>query len=433
MSEPGTPHDWAFETRQIHSGAQPDPVTGSRATPIHQTTSYVFRDADHAAETFALRDAETHAYTRVSNPTTAVAEQRLADLEGGVGAVAVASGQAAVTLALLTIAVAGDHIVAAASLYGGTYNLLAHTFADLGISVEFISEPDDLAQWRSAVRPNTKALFAETLGNPRGNVLDVAAVADVAHAAGVPLVVDNTVPTPYLLRPIEHGADIVVHSTTKYLSGHGTAIGGAVIDGGRFDFRAEPERWPRLNTPDPSYNGLVFAEQFAELGYLTRLRTKLLRDLGPAVSPFNSFLLLHGLETLSLRVDRHSRNAQVIAEWLSAQPQVDAVHYPGLPASPWHDAAKRYLPRGAGGVLAFELSGGVEAGRRLVDRTGLFSHLANIGDVRSLIIHPASTTHAQLDAQQQLDSGVTLGLVRLSVGLEDTGDLIADLEEGLRD
>jgi O-acetylhomoserine (thiol)-lyase len=431
MSDPGP--DWAFETRQIHSGAQPDPITGARATPVYQTTSYVFRDVDHAAETFALRDLDTHAYTRVSNPTTAVAEQRLADLEGGVGAVALASGQAAVSLALLALARAGDHIVADPALYGGTYNLLAHTFPDLGVTVDFVADSDDPAHWRSAIRPNTKALFAETVGNPRGNVLDVAGVAGVAHAAGVPLVVDNTVPTPYLLRPIEHGADIVVHSTTKFLSGHGTAIGGVVIDGGRFDFRAEPRRWPRLTTADPSYHGLVFADEFGELGYLCWLRTRLLRDLGPAVSPFNSFLLLHGLETLSLRVSRHSANARAIAAWLDAQPRVDIVNYPGLPGNRWHPAAQRYLPRGAGGVLSFELAGGLQAGRRLVDRVRLFSHLANIGDVRSLVIHPASTTHAQLAPPQQRDSGVTPGLVRLSVGLEDVDDLIADLRWGLGD
>ncbi|MCU1470933.1 MAG: putative methionine gamma-lyase [Glaciihabitans sp.] len=423
--------DWSFDTRQIHAGAQPDPVTGARAVPIYQTTSYTFDNAGHADDAFALRDLETHVYTRVSNPTTAVVEERLADLEGGVAAVAVASGQAAAALALFTLARAGDHIVAAATLYGGTYNLLAYTFAEHGITVDFVRDPDDLAQWRAAIRPNTKALFAETLGNPRGNVLDTAAVAEVAHAAGVPLVVDNTVPTPYLLRPLEHGADIVVHSTTKFLSGHGTAIGGAVIDGGRFDFRADPARWPQFNTPDPSYSGLIFAEKFGELAYAIRLRTKLLRDLGPAVSPFNSFLLLHGLETLSLRVARHSENGQAIAEWLSGRPEVARVHYAGLPGSPWHDAAKRYLPLGAGGVLAFELTAGHEAGRRLVDRLQLFSHLANIGDVRSLVIHPASTTHAQLDPQQQLDSGVTPGLVRLSVGLEAVADLIADLEAGL--
>ncbi|SDZ26100.1 O-acetylhomoserine (thiol)-lyase [Amycolatopsis xylanica] len=423
----------SFETRQIHAGAKPDPATGARATPIYQTTSFAFDDAHHAAEAFALRDLETHAYTRLSNPTTAVVEARLADLEGGVAAVAVASGQAASTLALLNIARAGDHVVAAASLYGGTYNLLAYTFADLGIAVDFVRDPDDLAQWRAAVRPETKAFYAETVGNPRGNVLDIGAVADAAHTAGVPLIVDNTVPTPFLARPLEHGADIVVHSTTKFLSGHGTGIGGIVVDGGKFDYTAEPARWPQLTSPDPSYHGLVFGQEFGELGYSLRLRTKLVRDLGPAVSPFNSFLLLQGIETLSLRMERHVANAAAVAAWLAERPEVEAVHYAGLPGSPWHDVAKRYLPLGVGAVVAFELAGGLEAGRRFVDRLRLFSHLANIGDVRSLVIHPASTTHAQLDGEQQLASGVTPGLIRLSVGLEGVGDLLADLEEGLRD
>jgi O-acetylhomoserine (thiol)-lyase len=422
---------WSFETRQIHAGARPDPATGARATPIYQTSSFAFNDAQHAADAFALRDLETHAYTRLSNPTTAVVEERLADLEGGVAAVAVASGQAASTLALLNIARAGDHIVSAASLYGGTYNLFAYTFADLGIAVTFVRDPDDLGSWQAAVRPNTKAFYAETVGNPRGNVLDIAGVAEVAHAAGVPLVVDNTVPTPYLARPFEHGADLVVHSTTKFLSGHGTGIGGVVVDGGRFDFRAEPRRWPQLNQPDPSYHGLVFGDEFGELGYSLRLRTKLVRDLGPAVSPFNSFLLLQGIETLSLRMDRHVANARTIAEWLDRQSQVEHVHYAGLTGNPWHDAAKRYLSHGVGAVLAFELAGGLDAGRRFVDGLSLFSHLANIGDVRSLVIHPASTTHAQLDEEQQRVSGVTPGLIRLSVGLEGVDDLIADLEQGL--
>ncbi|MFD4254308.1 O-acetylhomoserine aminocarboxypropyltransferase/cysteine synthase family protein [Amycolatopsis thermoflava] len=422
---------WSFDTRQIHAGANPDPATGSRATPIYQTSSYVFDGADHAARAFALQDLETHAYTRLSNPTTAVAEARLADLESGVAAVAVASGQAAASLALLNLARAGDHIVSAASLYGGTYNLLAHTFADLGIAVTFVDDPDDLGRWRAAVRPETKAFFAETIGNPRGNVLDVSAVAAVAHDAGVPLVVDNTVPTPYLARPLEHGADIVVHSTTKFLSGHGTGIGGVVVDRGRFDYAADPERWPQFTRPDPSYHGLVFADEFGELGYTLRLRTKLVRDLGPAVAPFTSFLLLQGIETLSLRMSRHSRNAMAVAEWLSAQPEVAEVHYAGLPTSPWFDLGKRYLDGGAGGVLAFDLAGGLPAGRRFVDGLTLFSHLANIGDVRSLVIHPASTTHAQLDPDQQLASGVTPGQVRLSVGLEGLNDLLADLRRGL--
>ncbi|MFC4945238.1 O-acetylhomoserine aminocarboxypropyltransferase/cysteine synthase family protein [Pseudonocardia sp. GCM10023141] len=423
----------AFETLALHAGAVPDPATGSRAVPIYQTSSYVFDDADHAADAFALRDLTTHAYTRLSNPTTAVVEERLAALEGGTAAVALASGQAAVTLALLNLARTGDHIVASAALYGGTYNLLAHTFADFGIAVSFVADPDDVDAWAAAIRPQTRALFAETLGNPRGNVLDIGAVAAVAHGAGVPLVVDNTVPTPWLLRPLEHGADVVVHSTTKFLAGHGTAIGGVVVDSGRFDFTADPQRWPGFTHPDPSYAGLVFADTFGSdgLAFAMRLRTKLLRDLGPAPSPFNSFLLLQGIETLPVRMDRHVANTLAVARWLEARPEVTAVHYPGLASSPWHAAAQRYLPRGCGAVLAFELDGGAGAGQRFVGALRLFSHLANIGDVRSLVIHPASTTHAQLDAEQQLATGVTPGLVRLSVGIEGVGDLIDDLDRGL--
>jgi O-acetylhomoserine (thiol)-lyase len=413
---------WSFETRQVHAGARPDPTTGARATPLYQTTSYVFDNADHAAAAFALQDLETHAYSRLSNPTTAVVEERLADLENGYAAVAVASGQAASTLALLNVARAGDHVVSAMALYGGTYNLFAYTFQDLGISVTFV-DPDDLDQWRSAIRPETKAFYAESIGNPLGNVLDVTAVAEIAHSAGVPLVVDNTVPTPYLSRPLDHGADIVVHSTTKFLSGHGTGIGGVIVDSGQFDFGA----WPQFSQPDPSYNGLTFSS-FGKLAYALRLRTKLVRDLGPAVSPFNSFLLLQGIETLSLRMERHVANAQAIASWLSQR--VDNVHYAGLPGNRWHAAAQRYMPDGVGAVVAFELAG-LEEGKRFVDRLELFSHLANIGDVRSLVIHPASTTHAQLTEQQQRASGVTPGLIRLSVGLEGLTDLIADLERGL--
>ncbi|MBW4718432.1 O-acetylhomoserine aminocarboxypropyltransferase/cysteine synthase family protein [Saccharothrix obliqua] len=424
---------WSFETRQVHAGARPDPVTGARATPIYQTTSFAFDSAEHAAEAFALRDLESHAYTRLSNPTTQVAEERIADLEGGVAAVAVASGQAASTLALLNLARAGDHVVASSALYGGTYNLFAHTFPDLGIEVGFVRDPDDLGEWRAAIRPGTRALYAESIGNSLGNVLDVAAVADVAHDAGVPLVVDNTVPTPYLCRPFEHGADIVVHSTTKFLSGHGTGIGGVVVDGGRFDFTADPARWPRFNQPDPSYRGVVFGTDFGDLAYALRLRAKLVRDLGPAVSPFTSFLLLQGIETLSLRMTRHVANAEAVAGWLATRPEVSGVHYAGLAGNRWHDAAKRYLPLGAGAVVAFELAGGAAAGRRLVDRLELFSHLANIGDVRSLVIHPASTTHAQLSPEQQRASGVTPGLVRLSVGIEGVADLVADLDRGLAD
>ena len=425
--------NWAFETRQVHAGAVPDPATGARAVPIHPATSYVFRDTAHAAAAFELSDLTTHAYTRLSNPTTAVAEERIASLEGGSAAVAVASGQAATSLALLNLARAGDHIVASSSLYGGTRTLLEQTFADFGIDVTFVDDPDDLGAWYAAVRLTTKAFFGETIGNPRGNVLDIEAVARIAHEVGVPLVVDNTVLTPYLLRPFEHGADIVVHSTTKFLSGHGTGIGGVVVDSGHFDFGADPDRWPGLTRPDPTYNGLSFWDSFSDLGlaYLLRLRTRLVRDLGPAVSPFNSFLLLQGLETLSLRIERHVSNTQSLAEWLEEQPQVTRVHYASLPSSPWQTQAKRYLPRGAGAVLAFELAGGMEAGRRFVEGVRLFSHLANIGDVRSLVIHPASTTHAQLDARQQAAAGVTPGLVRLSVGIEGVDDLIADLDAGL--
>ncbi|PPK67182.1 aminotransferase class I/II-fold pyridoxal phosphate-dependent enzyme [Actinokineospora auranticolor] len=423
--------EWGFTTRQVHAGARPDPTTGARATPIHQTTSFTFTDARHAAEVFALRDLESYAYTRLANPTTAVVEERVADLEGGVAAVAVASGQAATALALFNLARAGDHVVSAASLYGGSHGLLEHTFADFGVAVTFVRDPDDLDEWRAALRPETKALYAETVGNPRGNVLDIAAVAEVAHGAGVPLVVDNTVPTPYLCRPLEHGADVVVHSTTKFLSGHGTAIGGVVVDGGRFDFTAEPARWPGLTGPDPAYHGVVFAEEFPDFAYAMRLRTRLLRDLGPAVSPMGSFLLLNGIETLSLRLDRHTANAVTAARWLAEHPAVSEVHYAALATSPWHGNAERYLPQGVGAIVAFDLKGGLDAGLRFVDRLDLFSHLANIGDVRSLVIHPASTTHALLAPEQQVISGVTPGLVRLSIGLEGIDDIIGDLATGL--
>ncbi len=422
---------WSFETRQIHAGAQPDPATGARAVPIYQTTSFAFRDTAHAADLFALAEPG-NIYTRIHNPTTDVLEQRLASLEGGVAAVALASGQAAETLALLTLAQAGDHLVSSASLYGGTYNLLRHTLPRFGIEVSFVEDPDDPAAWRAAIRPNTKALFAESLGNPRGNVLDVRGVADVAHAAGVPLVVDNTVPTPYLLRPLEHGADVVVHSATKFLGGHGTTIGGVVVDGGSFDFGADPERFPGFNEPDPSYHGLRFWDALGPGAFAAKLRVQLLRDLGPALSPHSAFLLLQGVETLSLRLERHTANALELARWLEQRDEVAVVHYPGLPSSRWYGAAQRYLPRGAGAVLSFELRDGIEAGWRFVDGLELFSHLANIGDVRSLVIHPASTTHSQLDAEQLTATGAAPGLVRLSVGLESVTDLRADLEAGFR-
>ncbi|MFJ2026818.1 bifunctional o-acetylhomoserine/o-acetylserine sulfhydrylase [Streptomyces sp. NPDC087897] len=422
---------WSFETRQIHSGAVPDPATGARAVPIYQSTSFVFRDTQHAADVFSLAEPG-NIYTRIHNPTQDVLEQRIAALEGGVAAVALASGQAAETLAILTLAGAGDHIVSSPSLYGGTYNLFRHTLPRFGVEVTFVEDPEDLAAWRAAVRPDTKAFFAETLGNPRGDVLDVRAVADTAHEAGVPLIVDNTVPTPFLLRPIEHGADVVVHSATKFLGGHGTTIGGVVVDAGTFDFGAHPERFPEFHEPDPSYHGLRYWPDLGPSAFAVKLRVQLLRDLGPALSPHSAFLLLQGVETLSLRLERHTSNALELARWLERRDEVAAVHYAGLESNRWYEAGRRYLPRGAGAVLAFELTGGAEAGRRFVDAVELFSHLANIGDVRSLIIHPASTTHSQLTEEQLIATGATPGLVRLSVGLENVDDLKADLEAGFR-
>jgi len=423
--------NWSFETKQVHAGATSDPTTGARATPIYQTTSYTFRDTEHAAALFGLTELG-NIYTRIMNPTQDVLEQRVAALEGGIAAVAFASGQAAQTLALLNIAEAGDHIVSSASLYGGTYNLFHYTFPKMGIEVSFVDDPDNIDEWRAAVRPNTKAFYAETLGNPRGNVLDVRAVADAAHEAGLPLVVDNTVPTPFLLRPIEHGADIVVHSATKFLGGHGTAIGGVVVDSGNFPWGDHADRFPGLTTPDPSYHGLNYWDALGPQSYIIKLRVQLLRDLGPAISPQNSFLLIQGIETLSLRMERHVQNAQALAEWLEQRDEVEKVYYAGLPSSPWYEAGQKYMPRGAGAVVAFDITGGVEAGRKFVDALELHSHVANIGDVRSLVIHPASTTHSQLSGDEQVTTGVTPGLVRLSVGLEGLEDLKADLEAGFR-
>lgn len=399
--------------------------------PIYQTTSFAFRDTQHAADLFSLAEPG-NIYTRIHNPTQDVLEQRVAALEGGVAAVALASGQAAETLALLTLAGAGDHVVASSSLYGGTYNLFRHTLPRLGVEVSFVDDPDDIAAWQAAVRPTTKTFFAETLGNPRGNVLDVRAVADAAHGAGVPLIVDNTVPTPYLLRPIEHGADVVVHSATKFLGGHGTTLGGVVVDAGTFDFGAHAERFAAFHTPDPSYHGLRYWPDLGPGAFAVKLRVQLLRDIGPAIAPHSAFLLLQGIETLSLRLERHTANAQALAEWLEQRDEVAAVHYPGLTSNRWYEAGQTYLPRGAGAVLSFELRDGIEAGKKFVDAVRLFSHLANIGDVRSLIIHPASTTHSQLDEEQLAATGAAPGLVRLSVGLESLEDLRADLEAGFR-
>ncbi|MEU7479050.1 bifunctional o-acetylhomoserine/o-acetylserine sulfhydrylase [Lentzea sp. NPDC042327] len=418
---------WSFETTQIHAGAAPDPATGARATPIYQTTSYVFRDTQHGADLFALAEPG-NIYTRINNPTQDVLEQRVAALEGGVAAVAFASGQAAETAAILNLAKAGDHLVSSASLYGGTYNLFRYTLPKLGIEVSFVQDPDDLDEWRAKVQPNTKLLFGESLANPRSHVLDIEGVAAVAHENGIPLVVDNTVPTPYLLKPLEHGADIVVHSATKYLGGHGTAIAGVVVDGGKFEYG--PEKFPDFHEPDPSYHGLRYWPALGHGAFAAKLRVQGLRDTGAAIAPLTSFLVIQGIETLSLRVERHVQNAQALAEWLEGRDEVAKVHYAGLPSSPFHANAQKYLPGGAGAVVSFELRGGVEAGRAFVDGTSLFSQLVNIGDVRSLIVHPASTTHSQLTPEEQLVAGVTPGLVRLSVGLEGLEDLKADLEAG---
>ncbi len=423
--------DWKFETKQVHSGAAPDPVTGARATPIYKTTSYVFNSADHAKNLFALAEFG-NIYTRIQNPTQAVVEDRLAALEGGTAALLLASGQAAETYAILNIAKAGDHIVSSSSIYGGTYNLFKYTLARLGIETTFVENQDDLDEWRRAVRPNTKLFFAETIGNPKINVLDISGVAEAAHAAGVPLVVDNTIATPYLIRPLEHGADIVVHSATKFLGGHGTVVAGAIVDGGRFPWSQHTDRFPELTEPDPSYHGVSYTGALGDsIAYIIKARVQLLRDLGAAIAPDSAFSLIQGIETLSLRIERHVQNAQEIAEWLENHDDVASVNYSGLPSSPWYAAANKYAPKGVGAVLSFELKGGVSAGRALVDNVELFSHLANIGDVRSLIIHPASTTHSQLTPEQQLTTGVTPGLVRLSVGIENVDDLKADLQRGL--
>ncbi len=430
---------WGFETRQIHAGQEPDSATGSRAVPIYQTTAYQFRDSAHAANLFALGEPG-NIYTRIMNPTQGVAETRIAALENGLASTAagvpgglfVASGQAAETMAILNVAEAGSHIVSAASLYGGTYNLLHYTLPKLGIETTFVDDPDDLDAWRAAVQPNTKAFYGESIGNPRNNVLDIEGIASVAHDSGVPLIIDNTVATPYLIRPLDWGADIVVHSATKFLSGHGTAVAGAIVDGGSFEF-SDAERYPNYNEPDPSYHGLQYWPMLGAGSFIAKARVQLLRDIGAAVSPFNAFLVLQGLETLSLRMERHVSNAQQVAEWLAGRDEVESVAYAGLDSSPWKAAADKYtLGRGAGSVPAFVIKGGKEAGQAFVEALELHSHVANIGDVRSLVIHPASTTHSQLTEAEQRATGVEPGLVRLSVGLESIDDILADLETGFR-
>ncbi|MET1033612.1 MAG: bifunctional o-acetylhomoserine/o-acetylserine sulfhydrylase [Arthrobacter sp.] len=428
--------NWSFETRQIHSGQTPDEATGARALPIYQTTSFVFPSAESAAARFALQELAP-IYTRIGNPTQEAVETRIADLEGGVGALLLSSGQAATTFSILNVAESGDHVVASPSLYGGTQNLFKHTLRKLGIEVTFVADPDDLDQWRAAARPNTKAFFGEVVANPRQDVLDIEGVSAVAHELGVPLIVDNTLSTPFLIRPIEWGADIVVHSATKYLGGHGTAIAGVIVDSGNFDFGADPQRFPGFNTPDESYNGLVFARDLgvggllgANLAFVLKARVQLLRDLGSAVAPLNAFLIAQGLETLSLRMERHVSNAQAVAEWLQTHEQVASVVYAGLPSSPWFERGRRYGPRGTGAIVSFEIAGGKKAGQAFVDALELHSHVANVGDVRSLVIHPASTTHSQLAEAEQRAAGVTPGLVRLAVGIEHIDDIIADLAAG---
>ncbi|MDX6261626.1 MAG: O-acetylhomoserine (thiol)-lyase [Kribbellaceae bacterium] len=433
MSE-NTPN-WSFETRQIHAGQTSDASTNARALPIYQTTSYTFDSTDHAASLFGLQEFG-NIYTRIQNPTQDAVEQRIASLEGGTAALLLSSGQAATSLALLNVAEAGDHVVSSPSLYGGTYNLFHYTFPKLGIEVSFVEDPSDLESWKAAIKPNTKAFFGETIANPKSEIFDIEGIAGVAHEFGVPLIVDNTVATPYVLRPLEHGADVVVHSATKYLGGHGTAIAGVIVDSGKFDYAQNPERFPGFNQPDESYHGLTYGtalgvgSDLGNLAYILKARVQWLRDLGTAVSPFNAFLIAQGLETLSLRIERHLDNALKVAQWLEARDEVDSVAYASLPSSQYYELAQKYTPRGAGAVVAFEIKGGVDAGKRFVDALQLHSHVANIGDVRSLVIHPASTTHSQLSAEDQLASGVTPGLVRLAVGLEHIDDILADLEVG---
>ncbi|REK76050.1 homocysteine synthase [Paenibacillus paeoniae] len=416
------------ETLAVHAGQELDPATLARAVPIYQTTSYGFRDTEHAANLFGLKEFG-HIYTRVSNPTTDVFERRVAALEGGAGALSTASGQSAIAYSIFNIAGAGDHIVSSASLYGGTYNLFATTFLKFGIDVTFV-DPSDPANFRKAIRSNTKAIFAETIGNPKGDVLDIEAVAEAAHDNGIPLIVDNTFPSPYLLQPIAHGADIVVHSATKFIGGHGTSIGGIIVDGGKFDWEASG-KFPGLTEPDPSYEGVVFTEVFKELAYITKARVQLLRDIGAVLSPFNSFLLLQGLETLHLRLERHSVNALAVARYLEEHPDVEWVSYPGLESHASYSLAQKYLKKGQGAILAFGIKGGVEAGKQLIHNVKLFSHLANVGDSKSLIIHPASTTHLQLSEQEQQAAGVTPGLIRLSIGTEAIEDIIEDLKQAI--
>ncbi|PKO14958.1 MAG: O-acetylhomoserine aminocarboxypropyltransferase [Chloroflexi bacterium HGW-Chloroflexi-10] len=431
MSAKPSKRQLGFATRQLHAGQQPDPTTNSRAVPIYQTTSYVFNNTEHAANLFALKEFG-NIYTRIMNPTSDVFEQRIADLEGGVGALAVASGHAAQFQAIFTLVGAGDHIVSAATLYGGTYNQFVYSFPRLGIEVTLV-DPSDPENFRRALRPNTKILYGETLGNPRINIFPFEEVAKIGKEFGIPLVIDNTFATPYLARPFEYGANIVVHSATKFIGGHGTSIGGVIVDGGNFEWKGNP-RFPNFNTPDDSYHGLVYGD-LAAAGlppFIIKARVQILRDFGACLSPFNSFLFLQGLETLSLRVERHVQNAQQVAEFLHEHPKVNWVAYPGLKDSSEYAAAQKYLPKGAGAILGFGIKGGAEAGKKFIESLQLLSHLANVGDAKSLAIHPATTTHSQLNEEQQVSAGVSADFVRLSIGLEDIEDILWDLDQALQ-
>jgi O-acetylhomoserine (thiol)-lyase len=419
--------DLGFNTRALHTGYDPDPTTKARAVPIYQTTSYAFEDSADAAALFALQKFG-NIYTRIMNPTTDVLEKRVASLEGGVAALALSSGQAAQMLAVTSLLEAGDELLSSSTLYGGTYTQFDVSFRRFGIQTNFV-EPDDPENFRRAITPKTKAIYGETISNPRGNVLDIEAVAKIAAEANLPFIIDNTFASPYLCRPIEHGAHIVVHSLTKFIGGHGTSIGGIIVDGGKFDW--SKSNHPLLNQPSPAYHGLNFAEALGSIAFIIRARVEGLRDLGPALSPFNSFLFLQGIETLGMRMDRHVKNTLAVAEFLESHPKVTWVRYPGLKSSPYYALAQKYLPKGPGAVFSFGISGGYDAGRKFVDSLKIFSHLANVGDARSLVIHPSSTTHQQLSAEQQASAGVTPDMIRLSIGLEDVEDLLWDLDQAL--
>ena len=415
-----------FATKSLHAGHTPDASSRARAVPIYQSTSFTFENSQHAADLFALQKFG-NIYSRIMNPTTDVFEQRVAALEGGMAGLATSSGQAAQFLAITSLLGPGDELVAASTLYGGTYTQMDVSFRRLGIDVKFV-EPDDPENFRKAITPKTRAVYGETIANPRMNVLDIEAVSKIAHEAGVPLVIDNTMASPYLCRPIEHGADIVVHSATKFLGGHGTSIGGIIVDSGKFPWS---DKFPAITQPSPGYHGMKFAEVFGPLAYIIKVRVEGLRDFGPCISPFNSFLFIQGIETLKLRMDQHCANALAVAEWLGRHPAITWVKYPGLKSSPYYALSQKYLPKGQGSIVTFGIKGGLEAGKKLIDNAKIFSHLANLGDAKSLIIHPASTTHQQLSDEQQLDAGVTKDLVRISVGIEDVEDLIWDLEQAI--